>query len=64
MKLKRGKNMAVNRVSRSISFSPRGYEVIQYLQHQCNINVSKHIEKLLLNNFEKIRRENKDVQNN
>lgn len=56
--------MAVKRVSRSISFSPSGYEVIQHLQHQCNINISKYIEKLLLKDFEKNRGENKDVQNN
>lgn len=53
-KQKRGNNiMTVKRISRSISFSPRGYEVIQYLQHTCNINVSKHLEKLLLQDFEK-----------
>lgn len=56
--------MTTKRTSRSISFSPSGYEVIQHLQHQCNINISKYIEKLLLKDFEKIRGENKDVQNN
>ena len=61
-KKKRGNNiMTVKRICRSISFSPRGYEVIQYLQHQCNINVSKHLEKLLLNNFEKDMKNSNEV---
>lgn len=53
--------MTVKRVSRSISFSQRGYEVIQYLQHQCNINVSKYLEKLLLQDFEKDSRQTHEV---
>jgi len=53
--------MTVKRVSRSISFSPKGYEVIQYLQHTCNINVSKHLEKLLLQDFEKDLRQTLEV---
>lgn len=44
--------MAVKKISRSVSFSPQGYEVIQYLQHECNVNVSRLLEKLLLRYFE------------